>query len=518
MQFHVRVAGGTSNSLALDHALLYVIGVNLPIHKLDQMDQVLVLASPVNDVNLHAWNTTRIIRFIIIDAGIQMELCPTCMGLHHKKVITFLVRPDFVQDCMDFLLQEIHASDVQPYQYMFNGPFVYDIPHKCCVLHDRSLTMSSCTSSVPHCIDPELAVLMPEHNTKGVKATVSSHVRINSPIFRTSASTISTHTTSSTMVPLMMVPPPLPPRDQFRGQHQTNDPQPYIDCKPLNTGPYEGDQLFDVPYQISHRIYINDMGMFKKESQVVGSGNGEFRKNVKPRIVTETNVPHQRPQFIGRRPPMLPPRGITLDYIKKKENPVDDSLQDGSPITVDILQNPHIIIEPAHEDNKWRHIAKENSSPETEHKYTNIQRWESNLSLCTDDITNADFELMTKVSFKNIIPSQYSLPRTASESVSKRPMPLPRSKTLNKTEKLTNASVDKQTISTEVVTGNPLLQQHKQTSPSSLSDSHLLPQPVAKEQLKKLMYRSQSSGSISSSSSSDRSDDYKRVQQLSSEC
>ena len=133
-QFHVRVhvaAPSSCKALVLDHALLYCIGVNLPTHHSGQLDRVLVLASPVTDVNLHAWNLSRVKRFIVMDIGIQMELCSNCSGCHQKKIVLFLLPSDLIEDCMNFLLHEMQATDVQPQPSEPNDPIIYVIPHQC---------------------------------------------------------------------------------------------------------------------------------------------------------------------------------------------------------------------------------------------------------------------------------------------------------------------------------------------------------------------------------------------------
>ena len=55
--FHVRVH---TPQRGLEHALLYSIGVNLPAHRVGQLDRILVLASPINDINIHAWDLNRV--------------------------------------------------------------------------------------------------------------------------------------------------------------------------------------------------------------------------------------------------------------------------------------------------------------------------------------------------------------------------------------------------------------------------------------------------------------------------
>ena len=90
---------------------------------------MLVLASPINDVNLHAWNLNRVTQIMILEAGIQMELCSSCMG-HRKNTITFLMSPRVKNDCKTFLLKEMCIPD-NPEQFTTNSPIYYTIPHRC---------------------------------------------------------------------------------------------------------------------------------------------------------------------------------------------------------------------------------------------------------------------------------------------------------------------------------------------------------------------------------------------------
>ena len=108
---------------------MYCIGVNLPSHQVGQLDSVLVLASPINDVNIHAWNLNRVTKFMVVEAGIQMELCSVCMGTR-KSIITFLISPEFKHDCMRFLLKEVHMND-EPHMLSSDGPMVYRVTHSC---------------------------------------------------------------------------------------------------------------------------------------------------------------------------------------------------------------------------------------------------------------------------------------------------------------------------------------------------------------------------------------------------
>lgn len=468
--FHVQVTGSLINNYALDHALLYCIGVNLPKHSVGQLDRVLVLASPVNDVNLYAWSLDRVKRFMTIEAGIQMELCPSCMGKHHKKIITFLLSPDFREDCMAFLLRELRVID-EPQQFMEHGPFVYNVPHQCGSITSQSSRLYANTfpgtsgpAPPPYCNDAELAVFQDQ---KMGRETVTLHPRAYSNVStRTNYSIQSDNSVSVNT-------PPLPPRDIARPNYENHQsfatteqhvPQPYLKWRTKVRKSRSNDEdrpLFETPYHISHRIYITDNGIIRKESQVFGSGSGEFRKRrhpypptVPPRNITDTcsdnpiyiqdnellpgpprnsPQPPTRPDFIGRRPPVLPPRGV-LDptFCTKAQSGQSISESDDEP-------NPNqprsrYWSEPTiFECNNFEEPPTDSScnppplpprkNLSFDSHYMNVDSGRSTPSLCTDDVTNADFELMTRVTFTNILQPSYLPPRS-----NRQPVPVPRSR------------------------------------------------------------------------------------------
>jgi hypothetical protein len=438
VQFHVRVAGeATGNAFSLDHALLYCIGVNLPTHSKDHLDRVLVLASPINDVNIYAWNMSRIVQFMLIDAGIQMELCPSCMGLHRKKVITFLIRHDFKHRCMEFLLREMESINSLQQNPFANSSSVYNMLHKCdnppepVRLPDQPLTVPvpASPSSPDYYNDSELAVLLQDH------------FRGHSLRSRLTLTKSKNHgySSTSTVTAQSCAAPQLPPRDQPR----------VIPSEPDHSQTMEDDsQNFDVPYHISHRIYINEVGIMTKESHILGSGSGEFRHlssrpSVPPRsdsneaknpayVSTEQFQPPSpippsfvRPEFVGRRPPVLPPRGITRHDMEQQD------VRGG---------------------------------------YTNVRRAESQLSLCTDDVINADLELLTRVSFKNFIPSSCLPPR--SQITSKPPIPLPRkrAKSSSSSNPTFSSAENPVVASQQASVGPATTTQHSSSSQSSIEE------------------------------------------------
>ena len=466
--FHVQVTGSLMNNFALDHALLYCIGVNLPKHSVGQLDRVLVLASPVNDVNLYAWSLDRVKRFMTIEAGIQMELCSSCMGKHHKKVITFLLSPDFREDCMSFLLRELRIID-EPQQFMEHGPFVYNVPHRCGSPTSQNSRIYANTYPgapgvpPPYCNDAELAVFQDQ---KMGKDTVTLHPRAYSNVStRTNYSMQSEGSVSINT-------PPLPPRDIARTNYEhhqsfvNTQPQPYLKWKTKVRKTRNNDDdhaQFETPYHISHRIYIADNGSIRKESQVFGSGSGEFRKRrhvypptVPPRNITDTYsnnpiyIPNDqlmpgpqqgspkappRPDFIGRRPPVLPPRGVidpTLCAKALSGRSMSDSVDDPDPPDLPrarywseptILECNNFEEQPPTDSSYNRPPLPPRKNLSFDSHYMNVDSGRSTPSLCTDDVTNADFELMTKVTFTNIIPPSYLPPRS-----NRQPVPVPRTR------------------------------------------------------------------------------------------
>ena len=459
----------SSQNLSLDHALLYCIGVNLPSHLSGQLDRVLVLASPVNDVNIHAWNLNRVKRFIVIDAGIQMELCANCCGTHQKKVILFLLPSDFIEDCMSFLLHEMHATDLQPQPSEQNDPIIYNIPHQCGMIGNRSNSLSYVQQqkqAPSYCIDAEAAVLQ-SHSFR--PPTIEDYRQQPPPV-----------TSSQTQQPPAN--PSLPPRNRLRPNYKDyiDGPEQLINIKAQvsarsTLSQHTAHDHFEVPYHISQRIYINETGAIQHQSQVLGSGSGQFRgASGAPRfIVTESSKATgynpvyissdeirpgpsrpSRPEFIGRWAPMLPPRSSSTDtpppVPPHSSPPPPPRSSSPPPPQSSPTQLNHRRPPPPPPPPSTPPLTPPQSSPSPPPRlppsppppspppqysqedipepaaggYINVDespRCTSALSLCTDDITNADFALMTRVTFKNIIPS---IPPRA--STSKQPIPTPR--------------------------------------------------------------------------------------------
>lgn len=261
----------------LEHALLYCIGVNLPSHRVGQLDRVLVLASPITDVNMQAWNLNRLTGFHVIEAGIQMVLCPFCMG-HRKNIITFLLPPHFKKECIEFLLREVHVQEIV--RKVSPGPiYHYVVPHHCRaspapgypaptqtpasyppVSASERVAISLPSDSETHeFLPPSYANIAQWHNTRdGHNVSVTS-TQVSGCVKRK--------------------PPPIPPRDIPRPE-----PQPYLQCRTevhhhhrLQTVNSRSHTFAATPYSISHRVFIDADGHVRRESRVLGSGSGEFR-------------------------------------------------------------------------------------------------------------------------------------------------------------------------------------------------------------------------------------------------
>lgn len=111
----------------LEHALLYSIGVNLPAHRVGQLDRVIVLASPINDINLNAWDLNRVKSFVESDVGIRMDICPSCIrGVDDR--ITFIMEKRFIKDCIQFLVREARVTTAPQSE---NGLLIYHVAHQC---------------------------------------------------------------------------------------------------------------------------------------------------------------------------------------------------------------------------------------------------------------------------------------------------------------------------------------------------------------------------------------------------
>lgn len=348
--FHVRLS--TSNNL--DHAMLYSISVNLPAHRADQLDRVLIAASPINDINLYAWDVNRVKRFIELDIGIRMELCHSCYRGRSMNV-TFILEKQFVKDCVEFLCKE--AQIIGP-PSIENGLLIYNIDHKC---HKANCLNIPKKGEVPaEDKAPPIPPRPPKAN--GGKAASVATEKSNSEVcvcinnstdlgsseecqrsrcFTTTSVDVTINrespNLSKPMKPAIPIPevwddytgsdsftgdtgmeslfladgalskkskpsPPrmsnshlIPPRTIPRKNHESSIPageHPYYNFQP-HLFNHCGNRCFDAPYHISSRIIIKDSGEVQFERNVMGN---------KP--------PKRHGGFHFKQDIPIPPRGI----------------------------------------------------------------------------------------------------------------------------------------------------------------------------------------------------------------
>ena len=130
--------------------MLYSISVNLPAHRANQLDRVLVVASPINDINLHAWDINKVKRFIELDIGIRMELCHSCYR-GRSMTTTFILEKQFVKDCIAFLCKQAQISDPPIVE---NGLFIYTVAHHKCSTSVQDVDALTERDEVPEVNEP----------------------------------------------------------------------------------------------------------------------------------------------------------------------------------------------------------------------------------------------------------------------------------------------------------------------------------------------------------------------------
>ena len=318
------------NTQNLQHALLYSIDVKLPSHRVGQLDRVLVLASPVNDINLSAWDLNRVTRFIELDVGVRMDLCTSCARGQNTTITFILDRKQFIKDCIKFLCSEAKISDVPTDE---NGLLVYKIGHQCGFIsppttrpppppyheedlanhgtdEDRNGTHKPLQISASSPEDSQPLEMSPS-NSRNLRHTSSHAVRRDTKQTpRPLATTLKfsgqwgnfsdsedTGSGSGTAMFSSMTPPPsmtasnidgLPPRTIPRKNHEGAIPavaHPYINFQPHLY--YSGSGVFESPYQISSRIIISDSGEVQYERNVFGNvpqnhGGFQFKEKAIP--------------------------------------------------------------------------------------------------------------------------------------------------------------------------------------------------------------------------------------------
>lgn len=278
--FHVRVH---TVQKGLEHALLYSIGVNLPAHRVGQLDRILVLASPINDINIHAWDLNRVKRFMRLDIGVQMELCSSCMISQTQSTsITFILDKVFQDECIDFLCHEAHISN-QPVKD--GALIVYPVKHTCQqpsrglsdplpipppayheIQHPRQLEQAHMIGN-PYQLEgvpPEL----PPRNYK----LYTHNGDPGRDKFTTRESATKTAAGSDDLGNEF-----IPPRDIARRNFESAIPAialPYTNFQPHMF--QQSSSSFDSPYQISSRIIITNSGELQYERNILGNKSSQF--------------------------------------------------------------------------------------------------------------------------------------------------------------------------------------------------------------------------------------------------
>ena len=257
---------------------------------------------------MQAWNLNRLTGFHVIEAGIQMVLCPTCMG-HRKNIITFLLPPHFKKECIEFLLREIHVQKIV--RNVSPGPiYHYAVTHQCSggnpapigghpapsypaptltppaspppASPPPSYNLSEQVAITPPGENDEHAFLRPDYSNVAQWRTSGADQRRTSGADqrRTSGDDQSSASATNTRPPDSgrKQPPPVPPRDIPRPMAQ-----PYLHCRTevhhhhRPTAISGRSRIFATPYSISHRVFIDSNGHVKRESHLLGSDSGEFR-------------------------------------------------------------------------------------------------------------------------------------------------------------------------------------------------------------------------------------------------
>ena len=254
----------------LEHALLYSIGVNLPAHRVGQIDRVLVLASPINDINIHAWDLNRVKHFMRLDIGIQMELCGMCVTSSLQGTsITFIIDKVFHDDCINFLCHEARISDQPVFE---NNMLVYPVSHICShsaeAAHPPSyLESQRHTAASGRVIENGSAP--PELPPRNIYTTHHDIVSQNAPANGSSHATFKPAFPAKNPAKLESV----PPRNITRRNHESAVPamaHPYMNFLP-QVFQHNGSTSYDSPYQISSRIIITDSGEVQYERNVLGN-------------------------------------------------------------------------------------------------------------------------------------------------------------------------------------------------------------------------------------------------------
>lgn len=318
----------------LEHALLYCIEVNLPAHRVGQLNRILVLASPVNDINMFAWDLNRVLCFVESDVGIRMQLCRTCMG-PQDTTITFMLSKQFIRPCLAFLCREAHITEPPVSEH---GAFVYNLNHVCGFTPPpavpappppqdlpapsaksptlREATIATKDPAVPPGFGPRSSGIPsplskpppppPQPSSAPVGGSRHHHDR-PAPLLPLSLAEDSGTGGSSSYFyfspkdsdAIGFFGPEVPPRTIPRKGYECALPavaQPYSNC--ANWAWLSQQMYFEGPYQISSRVIITDTGTVVHEPNVLGNksiaGGHAFGRPNMP-------LPPRRPQAQSTR-------------------------------------------------------------------------------------------------------------------------------------------------------------------------------------------------------------------------
>ena len=270
--------------------------MNLPAHRVGQLDRVLVLASPINDININAWDLNRVKGFVESDVGIRMDICSSCIRGGQSDRITFIMEKKFINDCILFLLRE---AKIQNRPQLENGLRIYKVPHQCGHIKqpdtpaplpppypedDPQSTAHLEVSYENYFNSPSIGPIVPAYPIKFWDESPHSPTGKNFP-----GTSIKT---DEKMKDFRLF---LPPRTIPRLNYESSVParaHPYIKYQPDMY--HQSRTHFEAPYQISSRIIITDSGKVQFERNIMG--------NAPPQ--------EQRGGLLFKRDLPVPPKGL----------------------------------------------------------------------------------------------------------------------------------------------------------------------------------------------------------------
>ena len=273
-----------------------------------------MLASPINDINLNAWDLNRVKAFMESDVGIRMEICPSCIREGQSVRITFIMEKKFINDCMQFLLREARIRDRPQFE---NGLKIYTVPHQCGYIkqpdipapplpppyteddtqpphlspensHDSKATLGMFNSPSMGTINPAYPVKFWDESTDSGTGSFS---RDSIEIHTQTDGTLNVPVSKKTLNDFHLY---VPPRTIPRLNHESSIPasaQPYLKYQPHMY--HQSRSHYEGPYQISSRIIITD------------SGEVQFERNIMGNL-----PPQENGGLLFKKQLPLPPRGI----------------------------------------------------------------------------------------------------------------------------------------------------------------------------------------------------------------